>query len=133
MYDAVHVFISCPSNILFPYPAPPSPLLLQVASIDQLALHFALDSNLLHTESDEAQRQLARDGGGESSEDEDQDDEEGEGEREGEGEGEEGGGEKSEVNMKTFCAQLLPFNQHFAAMYMNIHTCQFRSRYMIYT
>ena len=36
---------------------------LQVASIDQLALHFALDSNLLHSESDEAQRQLARDEG----------------------------------------------------------------------
>ena len=36
---------------------------MQVASIDQLAVHFALESNLLHTESDEAQRQLAREKG----------------------------------------------------------------------
>ena len=35
----------------------------QVASIDQLAMHFELDSNLLHCESDEAQRQLAREEG----------------------------------------------------------------------
>ena len=35
----------------------------QVAIIDQLALHFALDSNLLHCDSDEAQRQLTAEQG----------------------------------------------------------------------
>lgn len=34
--------------------------MLQVSSIEQTAFHFSLDSNLLHKESDEAQRQLAR-------------------------------------------------------------------------
>ena len=32
----------------------------QVAAIDQLAIHFAIDSNLLHKDSDEAQRQLSK-------------------------------------------------------------------------
>ena len=32
----------------------------QVPSIDQLAIHFAMDTNLLHKESDEAVRQLAK-------------------------------------------------------------------------
>lgn len=30
--------------------------------MDQLAVHFSLDGNLLHKESDEARRQLARQG-----------------------------------------------------------------------
>ncbi len=29
-----------------------------MAAIEQLAIHFAMDSNLLHKDSDEAQRQL---------------------------------------------------------------------------
>jgi len=32
----------------------------QTSSVDQLAIHFALDGNLIHKESDEARRQLAR-------------------------------------------------------------------------
>ncbi len=35
--------------------------LVQVAAIDQLAIHFAMESNLLHKDSDEAQRQLNKD------------------------------------------------------------------------
>lgn len=34
----------------------------QTAHVDQLAVHFSLDGNLLHKESDEARRQLARQG-----------------------------------------------------------------------
>ncbi len=34
---------------------------MQVAAIDQLAIHFAMESNLLHKDSDEAQRQLNKD------------------------------------------------------------------------
>ncbi len=37
-----------------------------MSAIDQLAIHFAMDSNLLHKESDEARRQLDKlEGGGE--------------------------------------------------------------------
>ena len=32
----------------------------QISSVDQLAIHFALDGNMLHKESDEAKRQRAR-------------------------------------------------------------------------
>merc|ERR1711974_276518 len=32
----------------------------QTSSVDQLAVHFALDGNLLHKDSEEARRQLAR-------------------------------------------------------------------------
>jgi len=32
----------------------------QTSSVDQLAIHFALDGNLIHKDSDEARRQLAR-------------------------------------------------------------------------
>lgn len=35
-------------------------LFSQIPSIDQLEMHFAMDSNLLHKESDEAARQLAK-------------------------------------------------------------------------
>ena len=38
----------------------PPPPLPQIPSIDQLEIHFAMDSNLLHKESDEAARQLAK-------------------------------------------------------------------------
>ena len=41
--------------------------------MDQLAIHFAMDSNLLHKESDEARRQLAQLEGEESSESESED------------------------------------------------------------
>lgn len=34
----------------------------QTAHVDQLAVHFSLEGNLLHKESDEARRQLARHG-----------------------------------------------------------------------
>lgn len=34
----------------------------QTAHVDQLAVHFSLEGNLLHKESDEARRQLARQG-----------------------------------------------------------------------
>lgn len=34
----------------------------QTAHVDQLAIHFSLEGNLLHKESDEARRQLARQG-----------------------------------------------------------------------
>ncbi|XP_035659289.1 dynein intermediate chain 2, ciliary-like [Branchiostoma floridae] len=34
----------------------------QVASVDQLAIHFSLDGNMLHKDSDEARRQMARGG-----------------------------------------------------------------------
>eukprot|EP00112_Aurelia_sp_Birch-Aquarium-sp1_P015688 Seg350.19 transcript_id=Seg350.19/GoldUCD/mRNA.D3Y31 product="Dynein intermediate chain 2 ciliary" protein_id=Seg350.19/GoldUCD/D3Y31 len=45
----------------------------QIATVDQLAVHFSLDGNLLHKESDEARRQLAKnedqgDGGDEQAE-----------------------------------------------------------------
>jgi dynein intermediate chain 1 len=32
----------------------------QTSSVDQLAIHFALDGNMIHKESDEAKRQRAR-------------------------------------------------------------------------
>ena len=32
----------------------------QTSSVDQLAIHFALDGNLIHKDSDEAQRQQTR-------------------------------------------------------------------------
>ena len=32
----------------------------QIPSIDQLAIHFALDGNMIHRDSDEARRQLKR-------------------------------------------------------------------------
>ena len=32
----------------------------QISSVDQLAIHFALDGNMIHKESDEARRQLAQ-------------------------------------------------------------------------
>ncbi len=35
-----------------------------IAQVDQLAVHFQLDGNLIHKDSDEAKRQLARDSGG---------------------------------------------------------------------
>lgn len=58
-----------------------------IAAIDQLAIHFVLDSNLLHKDSDEAQRQLDKQGDSagenEEEESEDEDDEEkGEGQKE---------------------------------------------------
>lgn len=34
----------------------------QMSSVDQLAIHFVLDGNMLHKESDEAKRQMAREG-----------------------------------------------------------------------
>ena len=37
----------------------------QTSSVDQLAIHFSLDGNMIHKESDEARRQLARHGLGE--------------------------------------------------------------------
>ena len=40
------------------------PAPLQVAAIDHLAMHFSMDSNLLHKESDEAHRQQAQGEGG---------------------------------------------------------------------
>ena len=49
---------------------------MQIPAIDQLAIHFAMDSNLLHKESDEARRQLAQLEGAESSESEGEEDEE---------------------------------------------------------
>ena len=50
---------------------------LQIPAIDQLAMHFAMDSNLLHKESDEARRQLDQLEGDESSESESEGEEEG--------------------------------------------------------
>lgn len=38
----------------------------QTSSVEQIAIHFALDGNMLHKESDEARRQQARGGAGES-------------------------------------------------------------------
>ncbi|XP_070542719.1 dynein intermediate chain 2, ciliary-like isoform X1 [Ptychodera flava] len=38
----------------------------QTSSVDQLAIHFALDGNMLHKDSDEARRQLAKMGVGEA-------------------------------------------------------------------
>jgi dynein intermediate chain 1 len=35
-----------------------------IPQVDQLAVHFQLDGNLIHRESDEGKRQLARDTGG---------------------------------------------------------------------
>ena len=32
----------------------------QISSVDQLAIHFALDGNMIHKDSDEARRQLAK-------------------------------------------------------------------------
>merc|ERR1712203_1215540 len=53
----------------------------QIPSVDQLAVHFSLDGNLLHKESDEARRQMADGSGDSPEEDSDEDeDEEGEGE-----------------------------------------------------
>ena len=53
------------SPLLSPPPLPlPPPPRTQVSAIDQLAIHFTLDSNLLHKESDEALRQLAQGEGG---------------------------------------------------------------------
>jgi dynein intermediate chain 1 len=46
-----------------------------IASIDQLAIHFVLESNLLHKESDEGQRQLAKQEGMVSDEEEEEGDE----------------------------------------------------------
>lgn len=67
----------------------------QVSAIEQTAFHFSLDSNLLHKESDEAQRQIARqEGGGDSSGEES-------GAEDGEGEvAEEGGEEEAEQAKK---------------------------------
>ena len=42
-----------------------------MSAIEQTAFHFSLDSNLLHKESDEAQRQIARQDGTVDSSDED--------------------------------------------------------------
>ncbi len=33
-----------------------------IASVDQLAIHFSLDGNMLHKDSDEAHRQMAKSG-----------------------------------------------------------------------
>jgi len=33
-------------------------------TVDQLAIHFSLDGNMIHIESDEARRQLDKTGGG---------------------------------------------------------------------
>ena len=52
-----------------------------MAAIDQLAIHFAMDSNLLHKESDEAQRQLDKAVGSDQSDGSDNEDED-EGEKE---------------------------------------------------
>lgn len=53
----------------------------QIPSVDQLAVHFSLDGNLLHKESDEARRQLAAGSGEAEEEDSDEeDDEDGDGE-----------------------------------------------------
>jgi dynein intermediate chain 1 len=71
-----------------------------VAHVEQFAMHFTLDGNLLHEESDEAQRQLARDEDEEEDEDEnaeEQGDEEAEGE---EKEEEDKGGETAEKKGK---------------------------------
>jgi len=35
-------------------------LFKQIPSIDQLAIHFSLDGNMIHKDSDEARRQLKR-------------------------------------------------------------------------
>ena len=32
----------------------------QISSVDQLAIHFALDGNMLHKDSDDARRQMQR-------------------------------------------------------------------------
>lgn len=55
-------------------------LLCKVSTIEQTAFHFSLDSNLLHKESDEAQRQLAK----QESVEESSEDSEGEGSEDGE-------------------------------------------------
>lgn len=54
----------------------------QVSAIEQTAFHFSMDSNLLHKESDEAQRQIARQEGGGASSGEESGAEEGEVEEE---------------------------------------------------
>lgn len=65
----------------------------QISSIDHLAFHFTLDSNLLHNESDEGRKQLAKkEGRGESNDEEEKKKEEEEGKDEKEtGDGPEGG------------------------------------------
>ena len=35
-----------------------------IPQVDQLAVHFQLDGNLIHRDSEEGKRQLARDAGG---------------------------------------------------------------------
>ena len=42
------------------FPNPQERQYKQISSVDQLAIHFALDGNMLHKESDEAKRQRAR-------------------------------------------------------------------------
>ena len=37
-----------------------------IPQVDQLAVHFQLDGNLIHRDSDDAKRQLAKDTGGSS-------------------------------------------------------------------
>ena len=37
-----------------------------IPQVDQLAVHFQLDGNLIHRDSEEAKRQLLRDAGGET-------------------------------------------------------------------
>jgi dynein intermediate chain 1 len=39
-------------------------LVKRIPQVDQLAVHFQLDGNLIHRESEEGKRQLARDIGG---------------------------------------------------------------------
>ena len=38
-----------------------------IPQVDQLAVHFQLDGNLIHRDTEEAKRQLARDASGNSS------------------------------------------------------------------
>lgn len=44
-----------------------------IPQVDQLAVHFQLDGNLIHRDSEEAKRQLTRDGGGELNGDDNED------------------------------------------------------------
>ena len=63
--------LSLPSVCIKVFPEDCLLLYPQIPSIDQLEIHFAMDSNLLHKESDEAAQQLAKqEGQGEDGRDE---------------------------------------------------------------
>eukprot|EP00731_Ephydatia_muelleri_P003905 Em0002g81a len=71
----------------------------QISSIDHLAFHFTLDSNLLHNESDEGKKQLAKKEGRDGElEDEEVKEEEGGKEDKGTGEEPEGGAASTALN-----------------------------------